>query len=124
MLPFWDSIPSSSQLSRMLSVAIMALMLATCIPFSASKKARHVFLEEVADVWVGLTEDELTIYRLVLDPSGTGKGGFVYGAGEPVLFEISSWKYSKGRSRWWRCSQWKKRSTTILRSEATSQEPR
>ena len=52
--------------------------------------------ESVADVWVGLSEDELYLFRVALSADGTGTIGFVFAGGDAVVYSISGWRYSKG----------------------------
>jgi hypothetical protein len=59
----------------------------------AWKPVRQLTHEEVAQVWVGLSADELELFRLDLQESGTGTGGFVFVANDAVIFRISRWHY-------------------------------
>lgn len=52
--------------------------------------------ESIADVWVGLSEDELYLFRVALSLDGTGTIGFVFAGGEPVVYTVANWRYSKG----------------------------
>lgn len=90
---------SGSRLVRRLDVAKVAagtclLCLVTSAALSApSKKVRPMTREEVAQAWVGLTEDELYLLRLDLRQDGTGAGAYVFTDREPQLFRVRSWSY-------------------------------
>lgn len=49
--------------------------------------------EEVAQVWIGLTEDRLSLFRISLLLDGKGTVGFAYLDGRPEIQRISSWIY-------------------------------
>jgi len=51
--------------------------------------------QEVARVWVGLSEDELYLVRVSLEESGEGLAGYVFGDEEPRIFKIRAWTYGR-----------------------------
>lgn len=59
----------------------------------ASKKMRPLTHAEVSHVWIGLSEDELYMFRLSLAPDGKGFGAYSFLDDEPHIFRVSSWKY-------------------------------
>jgi hypothetical protein len=75
-----------------LSTGLAVLLLAT-IPVSASKKMRPLTHEEVAQVWVGISEDEQYLFRLSLANDGSGTGAYIFVDESPHSFRISNWKY-------------------------------
>ena len=66
-------------------------------PAFASKKIGPPPLEEVASTWVGLSKNELYLFRLFLTLDGKGSVGYVFLDQEPRILALSSWQYSRGR---------------------------
>jgi hypothetical protein len=64
---------------------------------SADKRMRPLTHEEVAQPWIGLSEDELYVLRVDLRQDGTGVGGYVFAQEEPQLFRVVSWQYDGTR---------------------------
>lgn len=62
----------------------------------SEKRMKPLSKEEVAQVWIGLSEDELYILRLSLDESGRGEAAYVFVDQPPRLFSIQSWTYRGG----------------------------
>lgn len=60
---------------------------------AASKKGRHLTQEEVAEVWIGISGDELYLLRIALEPNGEGVGADSLRGEEPKVFRIRSWDY-------------------------------
>lgn len=54
-------------------------------------------LEEIAQVWVGLSEGESYLLRLSLQPDGTGIGGLVFAGQAATVFHIAKWTYDGKR---------------------------
>jgi hypothetical protein len=63
----------------------------------ATKKARMLRREEVAQIWLGISEDELYVVRLSLSQDGKGSGGYIFVDDKPFLFRIADWKYQAGK---------------------------
>jgi hypothetical protein len=81
-----------------MTAAITLVLLAQSTALSsADKRIRPLSHDEVAQVWIGLSEDELYIFRLVLERDGTGTAGYVFSDEEPKLFRITSWSYDGER---------------------------
>jgi hypothetical protein len=63
----------------------------------AEKRMRQLSAEEVAQVWVGLSGDELYLLRLRLDVSGRGTAAYAFADQPPRRFTIQSWTYQNGQ---------------------------
>lgn len=70
---------------------VVALLAIT--PADASKRMRPLTHAEMAEVWVGISEDELYIFRLSLAADGGGSGAYIFVDESPRTFRISAWKY-------------------------------
>src|SRR2546425_1082821 len=87
-VPLWKRWPAGA----------LVLLFLSCGPLlGAEKRARPLSHEAVAQVWLGLSEDGLHVFRLDLRADGTGVGGYVFGDEQPRLFRITSWKYEPER---------------------------
>ena len=75
----------------LLCVVALALALPNTWPTVHAKPIPPTSQEDLAQVWIGLTEDELKIFRITLDSTGGGIVGFVYLDNEPEIHEIASW---------------------------------
>jgi len=53
--------------------------------------------DAVAQAWIGLSEDEVCAFRLVLSPNGTGRGAYVFADQAAHLFQLVSWTYDPKR---------------------------
>lgn len=84
----------SSGLTRSIALAasLTVLILGTTSG-DASKKMRPLTHAEVSRIWIGISEDELYIFRLSLASGGGGFGAYSFLDDEPHTFRISSWKY-------------------------------
>jgi len=88
--------------SRRLLAWILALVfLAFGVFCNQTTLARKVIgpptLEQVATTWVGLSEDELYFFRIVLDlESMSGRIGYIFAEDEACVFDISAWTYESG----------------------------
>lgn len=71
----------------------LALLLLGVAPAKASKKMRALTHSEVSQVWVGISEDELYIFRLYLADDGGGYGAYSFLDNEAQVFRVSNWKY-------------------------------
>ena len=78
------------------SGAFLALLL-VCAATEGVQKRVRVTREQVAKVWVGLSEDELHMIRLILKPEGDGQGALSFMNEKPCRFRISSWSYEEGQ---------------------------
>lgn len=85
--------------SSALIVAAMATLSVLCVAVSggAEKRIKPLTYEEVAQTWVGLSEDELYLVRVDLADDGLGSVGYIFAREEPQLFRIASWKYAGDR---------------------------
>jgi hypothetical protein len=64
---------------------------------AAPKKARPFTPDEVAAVWVGISEDQNNLLRLTLDRQGVGIGAYSFVDAPPRVFSVSSWAYEPPR---------------------------
>jgi hypothetical protein len=57
-----------------------------------SEKKVHIHtISEIAQPWIGISEDELDIVRLDLHPDGTGFGAYIFVDHAPQVFRIDAW---------------------------------
>lgn len=77
-------------------IALVLLAQLAALP-ADGKRIRPLSHDEVAQVWIGLSEDELYVFRLALERDGTGTAGYVFSDEEPELFRITSWSYEGKR---------------------------
>jgi hypothetical protein len=90
-------LPITSKMGRCgvaagLSTATIVIWLVlTAQPLFPSKKVPPSTRAEVAQTWIGITEDELYLFRLELHLDGTGLGAYVYVDEEPHVFRVASW---------------------------------
>lgn len=90
--------PSESKAGLRSGLAAIVCLLLVGVPLaSTQKRMRPLTLEEVAQTWVGISEDELDCLRLVLAVDGTGRGAYVFTDSQAQRFEITSWKYDSKR---------------------------
>ena len=75
-------------------ILLLASLVVGSSAYLTAKKMRPLSREEVAKIWIGLTEDEAYVVRLSLSPDGTGQAGYVYQDSEPKVERITSWNYS------------------------------
>jgi len=73
------------------ALLLLALFVTGQVP--ASKKGRPLTREEVAVVWVGISQDELYLLRIELDSNGHGMGADSFRGDEPRVFRVASWDY-------------------------------
>lgn len=71
----------------------LTILVASAALSSAAKPMKPLSREEVAQAWVGLSEDELYILRVDLRQDGTGAGAYAFAQQEPQMFHVSSWQY-------------------------------
>jgi hypothetical protein len=82
---------------RLLAALLILLVLVIPQASWARKRSKPPAREEVAQVWIGWSTDELYLLRLDLFPNGKGLGGFIFLGEEPRTFRINSWKYNEGQ---------------------------
>ena len=80
---------------RIVLIVFAMLLLANRSPTCADKKPRPLTLEEIAQTWVGISEDELYLVRMSLNRDGTGQGAYVFQDEPPMVFRVVSWKYDQ-----------------------------
>jgi hypothetical protein len=81
---------------RRLIVVLLLLILCSAVP-AVGKRARPLDHEAVSQVWLGWSDSAVLVYRLDLQPDGTGLGGYVFKDQPPQLFRITSWTYRPER---------------------------
>jgi hypothetical protein len=54
--------------------------------------------DEVATAWIGLTEDELYMFRIGLEEMGGGEVTYSFLDEQPTVIPIDSWQYDPGAS--------------------------
>ena len=86
--------PSIASFALPLLLAVVGLAGAACP--AAAKKARPLSREEVATIWIGLSEDELYLLRLSLRADGTGQVAYLFVDSEPKVAPIAAWSYDPG----------------------------
>jgi len=84
-------------LLRWILVGALTLALSDCSLASSKKKGRLLRYDEVARVWIGISEDELCLLRLSLNPNGKGIGAYSFLDKEQHVFRIPSWTYGAAR---------------------------
>jgi hypothetical protein len=72
---------------------LLCLSAVSALLASPEKRMRPLSREEVAQAWVGISEDESEVVRLVLASDGTGRGAYVFADNPARGFEVTSWKY-------------------------------
>jgi len=78
-------------------MTLACALLVTVSLGSEQKRIRPLSRDAVAQTWIGISEDELYLFRLVLSPDGTGRGAYVFGDDAPRSFAIASWTYDSKR---------------------------
>lgn len=78
---------------RIALLASLAAVLLATAPADASKRMQPLTRAAVASAWVGISEDELYIFRLSLAADGGGSGAYSFVDEPPRVFRISAWKY-------------------------------
>jgi len=73
--------------------ALLLLALSATGQVPESKKGRPLTHEEVAVVWIGISQDELYLLRVELDSNGQGMGADSFRGDEPRVFRVASWEY-------------------------------
>ena len=61
----------------------------------APKKIPPHTYEELAQAWIGISQDESYCFRLSLGSNGKGTGAYVYLDGQAHQFEVKSWSFNK-----------------------------
>jgi len=78
-------------------LVLIAVITAVSQVALARKRWKPPTRDEVAQVWIGWSSDQLYLLRLELFPDGKGLGGYIFLGEEPRVFEISGWRYQEGR---------------------------
>jgi hypothetical protein len=82
----------------LVAAAVLASMVLPGVSAAAAqKRIRPLSHDDIAQTWIGISEDELYIYRLNLSADGTGRGAYVFSDGAAKLFKIASWSYDSKR---------------------------
>jgi hypothetical protein len=78
---------------------VLCLLMAGTVEVLADtgKRMRPLSAKDVAQVWVGLSEDELYLLRLRLDESGKGMAAYGFADQPPRRFSVESWTYRDGQ---------------------------
>ena len=87
----------SRLLGRSLRLLVAVLLVSPSPQLAVAKKVGPPTRDSVAAAWIGLSEDELYLFRVVLALEGGGSVGYVFVDEEPNVFVISSWRYDSGR---------------------------
>lgn len=85
--------PRACRSSALIVPAVALSVLCVAASGGGEKRMKPLTREEVAQTWVGLSEDELYLVRVDLAEDGLGSAGYVFAQEEPRLFRITSWKY-------------------------------
>lgn len=90
----------SLEMRRLTTLIVLAMVLAaSAIIFAPlafcrnAKVGRPLTHQEVATTWVGLSEDELYLVRILLFDKGQGLVGYAFQDDTPIVFRVDSWKY-------------------------------
>ena len=81
---------------RWLRLLAMALLVAQAPTTQASKVIGPPSIENVASIWIGLSENELYLFRIILSLKGESTVGYVFVDQEPNMIVIRSWRYDEG----------------------------
>jgi hypothetical protein len=73
------------------SAALVLVLLPGAIYSLSEKKIPPHVKEDIAQPWIGISEDELDVVRLDLRPEGKGWGAYVFVDHQPQVFRITSW---------------------------------
>lgn len=78
-------------------LAVLSLLnWAALLPFPSYAKTRKIESSDLARTWIGLTSDELFMFRILLREDSTGIIAYSYLDQEPCIQKIASWHYEKG----------------------------
>jgi hypothetical protein len=77
----------------LLAATALLVSIASSSVLSLQKRAKPLDRQEVAQAWVGLSEDELLFLRLDLNDDGSGLGCYLSIDNEGHPFKITSWTY-------------------------------
>lgn len=73
-------------------IVFAVVISAVCLGF-AGKKGRLLSRSEVATVWIGISEDELYMFRIDLRTSGSGEVAYSFMDDPPRRMIVGSWGY-------------------------------
>jgi hypothetical protein len=80
----------------LVAIALPTQFLAQSPDPPAGKKAHLLTRDEVATVWIGISDDETYLIRLSLNSRGDGTGAYSFVGEKPHQFAVPSWTYSDG----------------------------
>lgn len=87
-------------LAKGLIVTVATVAFASLAFCQTSKHGRLLTRQEVATTWIGLSEDELYLVRIVLLESGKGVVGYTFLDDAAIVRRVESWTYDpKASSR-------------------------
>jgi hypothetical protein len=73
---------------------VVSLMMLGSLAYCADQKlGRLLARQEVATTWIGLSEDELYLVRIVLLESGGGTVGYAFLDDPPVVQRVEAWDF-------------------------------
>lgn len=78
---------------RVLALAALLLLALFATGQVPASKGRPLTREEVAVVWIGISQDELYLLRVELGSNGQGMGADSFRGEEPRVFRVASWDY-------------------------------
>lgn len=82
---------------RWLFIGALALAILDCSAAPSKKRGRLLKYDEVAQTWIGVSEDELCLLRLSLNEDGKGFGAYSFLDQEPHVFPIPDWTYKAAK---------------------------
>lgn len=86
-----------SSVRQTLAISIAAVLASGLFCNATGKPLRQLSRDEVAVTWVGLSDDELYMFRVALHADGSGVGSFRF-VDDPVRrFRIQEWSYELDR---------------------------
>jgi hypothetical protein len=81
---------------RGLIISLIAFIILFTASVKGYTKRTKILREHLVGTWIGLTEDELQMIRLILSSDGKGVIGFSFLDERPCVFRVTSWVYDKG----------------------------
>ena len=78
-------------MSRLLIVGVLSVLSLVGLGAPAAKKMPPPTREELATTWVGVTEDDLYMFRLELAKDGGGRLAYAFVDSEPRVFPVQRW---------------------------------
>ena len=80
--------------STAVSLASFLSLLISCQAFA---KVRPLGRSDIAKAWIGLSSDDLFMFRVALRDNGSGAIAFSYLDQEPCVLVIQSWEFKSGK---------------------------